>query len=502
MSIAAAPQLSPEEAVRRVAQAREALVSEVHKVIIGQDEMIEQMLICLFARGHCLTIGVPGLAKTLTVATLAQALRMKFSRIQFTPDLMPSDITGTEIIDQDPATGQRTFRFVRGPVFANIVLADEINRTPPKTQAALLQAMQEYEVTVAGQTYKLEQPFFVMATQNPIEQEGTYPLPEAQLDRFMLSINIGYPTRAEEREIVMSTTQLTRHDVRPVLHGQDILWIQQLVRAVPASQHMVDYAVDLVRATRPKEPPSPEFVKNWLAWGAGPRAAQYLILGAKARAIMHGRYAVTAEDIRALAFPVLRHRIFTNFNADAEGIDVDQIIEKLLETVPEPTYGERIAPKPKSDRQPTGAAATGAQPAAVGTQSSRVGPVPTPAVAPVAPASSPVVPHSTGPAPVATAPQAPVASPPQTPIASPTLAPVAVPPQTPVASAPHAPAASPGGPVSGPPASPATGQPPIATPPTLGQPGRSATAPIATPPGVGSRATPPVPPPPPPPPGR
>ncbi len=500
MSTASTQQISPEEAVRRVAQAREALVSEVHKVIIGQDEMIEQMLICLFARGHCLTIGVPGLAKTLTVATLAQALRMKFSRIQFTPDLMPSDITGTEIIDQDPATGQRTFRFVRGPVFANIVLADEINRTPPKTQAALLQAMQEYEVTVAGQTYKLEQPFFVMATQNPIEQEGTYPLPEAQLDRFMLSINIGYPTRAEEREIVMSTTQVSRHEVRAVLHAQDILWIQQLVRAVPASQHMVDYAVDLVRATRPKEPPSPEFVKNWLAWGAGPRAAQYLILGAKARAIMHGRYAVTAEDIRALAFPVLRHRIFTNFNADAEGIDVDQIIEKLLETVPEPTYGEKISPKPKTDRQPAAAPAAAPataipQPAAaVGLQAPRFGPVPAPPTAPVAPTGATFVPQSPGAASVATPPQMPTATPPQTP--------VTIPPQAPVAAPSYPPAAASGAPLASPPGTPAAGHPPMATPPTPAQPGRPTPVPIATPPGVGSRAAPASPPPPPPPPSR
>ncbi len=346
------PQMSPEEAVRRVAQAREALLGEVHKVIIGQDEMIEQMLICMFARGNCLTIGVPGLAKTLTVSTIAQALAMRFSRIQFTPDLMPSDITGTEIIDQDAATGQRHFRFVRGPVFANIVLADEINRTPPKTQAALLQAMQENEVTAAGNTYKLDQPFFVMATQNPIEQEGTYPLPEAQLDRFMLSINIGYPTRSEERDIVVATTQARSHEVKPVLQGQDILWIQQLVRQVPASQHMVDYAVDLARATRPKEPPSPDFVKNWLAWGAGPRAGQNMILGAKARVILHGRYAVTADDVRAMAFPVLRHRIFTNFNADAEGIDVEQVIEKILQSVPEPSYGEAVGPRPPAKRQP------------------------------------------------------------------------------------------------------------------------------------------------------
>ena len=379
------PQMTPEEAVRRVAQARELLVHEVHKVIIGQDQMLEQMLICVFARGHCLTIGVPGLAKTLSVSTLAQTLHLKFSRIQFTPDLMPSDITGTEIIDQDAATGKRSFRFVKGPVFANIILADEINRTPPKTQAALLQAMQEYEVTSAGNTYKLEMPFFVMATQNPIEQEGTYPLPEAQLDRFMLSINIGYPTRAEEREIVMATTQPARNDVQPVLQGRDILWIQQLVRQVPASQHMVDYAVDLARATRPKEPPSPDFVKSWLAWGAGPRAAQNLILGAKARAILHGRYAVTADDVRALAFPVLRHRIITNFNADAEGIDVDQIIERILETVPEPAYGETVAGRGRGAR----AAPAPVEPAV---------PTPPPAMAPAAGVSVAAPPGASAPA--------------------------------------------------------------------------------------------------------
>jgi MoxR-like ATPase len=345
------PQISPEEAVRRVAQAREVLTAEVHKVIIGQDEMLEQMLVCIFARGHCLTIGVPGLAKTLAVSTLAKALALNFTRIQFTPDLMPSDITGTEIIDQDQATGKRTFRFVRGPIFSNIVLADEINRTPPKTQAALLQAMQEYEVTSAGKTHRLEPPFFVMATQNPIEQEGTYPLPEAQLDRFMLSIYLGYPTRAEEREIVMSTTQTSRPEITPVLQGADILWIQQLVRQVPASQHMIDYAVDLVRATRPKEPPSPDFVKNWLAWGAGPRAAQNIVLTAKARAILYGRYAVTADDIRTMAYPVLRHRIFTNFNADAEGVDVNQVIEKILATVPEPSYGESVGVAGKPERR-------------------------------------------------------------------------------------------------------------------------------------------------------
>jgi MoxR-like ATPase len=396
--------MSPEDAVRRVAQAREMLLREVHKVIIGQDEMIEQMLICVFARGHCLTIGVPGLAKTLTVSTLAKALHMHFSRIQFTPDLMPSDITGTEIIDEDRATGQRQFRFVKGPIFSNIVLADEINRTPPKTQAALLQAMQEYEVTSAGKTYPLDLPFFVMATQNPIEQEGTYPLPEAQLDRFMLSIYIGYPTRAEERDIVMATTQTIKKDITPVLQGRDILWIQQLVRQVPASQHMVDYAVDLIRATRPKEDASPDFVKNWLAWGAGPRAAQNVILTAKARTILHGRFAVTADDIRAMAFPVLRHRIFTNFNADAEGVEVEHVIEKILETVPEPSYGETIDAQPRGARPevkpapvaPAQPAAAPAQPqtAAAGPQIPLpVGPSP----APAQPAASPAPIRPAGP---------------------------------------------------------------------------------------------------------
>jgi MoxR-like ATPase len=336
----AAGKMSPDDAVKTVQQAGKTLRGELHKVIIGQEKMLEEMLICLFARGHCLTIGVPGLAKTLTVATLARALEMKFSRIQFTPDLMPSDITGTEIIEEDAATHKRTFRFVKGPVFANIVLADEINRTPPKTQAALLQAMQEYQVTAGANTYELEQPFFVMATQNPIEQEGTYPLPEAQLDRFMLSINIGYPSRDEERKIVKATTQTAHHEVQTVLRGRDLLWIQQLVRQIPASEHMVDYAVDLVRATRPKEAHALPFVKKWLAWGAGPRAAQYIILAAKARAVLHGRLAVGADDVRAMVHPVLRHRIFTNFNADAEGVDTEQILDKLLQTVPEPSYGE------------------------------------------------------------------------------------------------------------------------------------------------------------------
>jgi MoxR-like ATPase len=348
----AAAKLSPEEAVHRVQRAGELLRREVHKIIIGQDDMIEQMLICLFARGHCLTVGVPGLAKTLTVSTLAKALHLKFTRIQFTPDLMPSDITGTEIIEEDPASGKRLFRFVPGPVFSNIVLADEINRTPPKTQAALLQSMQEYQVSVGNQTYELDPPFFVMATQNPIEQEGTYPLPEAQLDRFMLSIYIGYPTRDEERQIVHATTRSASEEIQTVLRGKDLVGIQQLVREIPASDHMVDYAVDLARATRPGEPDAPAFIRDWLAWGAGPRAAQYLILTAKARAVLHGRLAVAADDIRAMAHPVLRHRIFTNFNADAEGTNAGQIVDRLLKEVPEPSYGEPVAKPSKGRPEP------------------------------------------------------------------------------------------------------------------------------------------------------
>jgi MoxR-like ATPase len=338
--------MTPEEAVGRVQKTAQALRAELGKIIIGQDKMVEEMLICMFARGHCLTIGVPGLAKTLTVSTLAKALHVKFNRIQFTPDLMPSDITGTEIIEEDSTTGKRNFRFVRGPIFANIVLADEINRTPPKTQAALLQAMQEYQISAGSMTYELEQPFFVMATQNPIEQEGTYPLPEAQLDRFMFSIHIGYPKRDDERQIVKATTQTVEHEIQPILRGRDLLHIQKIVRQVPASDHVIDYAVDLARATRPKEPEAPPFFKNWLAWGAGPRAAQYLILGAKARAVLHGRFAVSADDVRSVARPVFRHRVFTNFNADAEGIDVETILNKLLDAVPEPGHGEPGTGKP------------------------------------------------------------------------------------------------------------------------------------------------------------
>jgi len=298
------------------------------------------MLISLFCRGHCLLVGVPGLAKTLLVRTVAQVLDLKFSRIQFTPDLMPSDITGTDIIEEDPETGKRRFRFIKGPLFANMVLADEINRTPPKTQAALLQAMQEYFITAGGQNYELQLPFFVLATQNPIEQEGTYPLPEAQLDRFMFMLNVDYPSRQEERTIVKTTTYENKVELHPVLRGGDILAIQEMVRRVPMSDHVLDYAVNLVRATRPGTKEALGFVNDWLAWGAGPRAAQYLVLGAKARAVLAGRFNVSAEDIRALAMPVLRHRIFTNFNADAEGIDADGVISELLKAVPEPAPKE------------------------------------------------------------------------------------------------------------------------------------------------------------------
>jgi len=308
---------------------------EIAKVIVGQDQVIEQLLISLLSSGHCLLVGVPGLAKTLLISTLARALNLKFSRIQFTPDLMPSDITGTEIIEEDHASGKRQFRFVKGPVFANIILADEINRTPPKTQAALLQAMQEHEVTAAGQTYRLDEPFFVLATQNPIEQEGTYPLPEAQLDRFMFNVFVDYPSQTEERTIVKSTTAVQTHDLTKILSADDIIGFQRLVRRVPVSDHLVEYAVDLVRATRPHESGSLEFVRNWVNWGAGPRASQYLILAAKTKAILEGRPTPGPEDVRFAAYPVLRHRIVTSFNAEADGVDTMEIIKRILETVKE-----------------------------------------------------------------------------------------------------------------------------------------------------------------------
>ncbi len=323
--------------VERLKQAREALLAEIRKVIIGQSDVMEALLLALFSRGHCLLVGVPGLAKTLMISTLARVLNLRFNRIQFTPDLMPSDITGTDIIQEDPQTGKRVFNFVRGPVFTNMLLADEINRTPPKTQAALLQAMQEYQVTAGGHTYPLDPPFFVLATQNPVEQEGTYPLPEAQLDRFMFMVKVGYPQREEERTIVKTTTMEARAEPVPILSATDILAIQKMVRRLPVSDHVVDYAVSLARATRPGEKDAPDFVNNWLTWGAGPRAAQNLILGAKARALLRGRLNVSTDDVRHMAKLVLRHRLITNFNADAEGINPDTVVERLLLAVKEPS---------------------------------------------------------------------------------------------------------------------------------------------------------------------
>jgi MoxR-like ATPase len=323
------------ELAERLAAAREAIVAELRKLIVGQDAVIEQALIALFAGGHSLIVGVPGLAKTLLVHTLAQALDLKFSRIQFTPDLMPTDITGTDIIQEDPATGQRKLSFTAGPVFANILLADEINRTPPKTQAALLEAMQEHRVTVQGRTYQLPEPFFVFATQNPIELEGTYPLPEAQLDRFMFEIVMDYLDADEEVSVVQSTTALPQHKLSPVIEGEALLSFQRLVRQVPVAEAVVRYAVDLVRASRPGEG-APPAVAEWVSYGASVRAAQYLVLGGKARALLHGRSHVSFEDIRALANPVLRHRILTNFHAQSDRVSTSQVIEQLLAAVPVP----------------------------------------------------------------------------------------------------------------------------------------------------------------------
>lgn len=318
------------EAVRELNESYQAVRSEIAKVIVGQDTVIEQLFISLLSRGHCLLVGVPGLAKTLLIKTLADVLDLKFNRIQFTPDLMPSDITGTEIIEEDKKSGGKVFKFVQGPVFANIVLADEINRTPPKTQAALLESMQEHRVTAAGKTYTLDEPFFVLATQNPIEHEGTYPLPEAQLDRFMFNLWLEYPSFEEEKQIVKATTGQFTPKLKHVLSGDDIIGYQELVRRVPVADNVIDYAVSLVAKTRPKDSHSPQFVKDWLTWGAGPRASQYLILAAKTRAILHGKYTPDMEDIRAVAVPVLRHRIIPNFNAEADGITSVQIVEKLL----------------------------------------------------------------------------------------------------------------------------------------------------------------------------
>jgi MoxR-like ATPase len=308
------------------------LKNEIQKVIVGQDVIIEEMLVALMAGGHCLLEGVPGLAKTLMVRTMSQALHLSFRRIQFTPDLMPTDIVGTEILEEDHATGKRFFKFNKGPLFANIVLADEINRTPPKTQAALLEAMQEFEVTYGGQTYPLDRPFFILATQNPIEQAGTYPLPEAQLDRFLLFIKIGYPTQEEETRILSSTTGSKKVKVEPIINGDEIQKIQLLVREVSISDDLIEYVSHMIRATRP-DTTTVAYIKEWVRWGAGPRAGQALILTAKARALFHGRYAVIMEDLHAMAYPVLRHRVLMNFKADAEEVTSDMVTTELLKEV-------------------------------------------------------------------------------------------------------------------------------------------------------------------------
>jgi len=321
------------EAVEKLNEGRDRIKKEIKKVIIGQDRVIDELLIALLSNGHCLLIGVPGLAKTLLISTISKILDLKFSRIQFTPDLMPSDITGTEIIQENVTTGERSFKFVKGPVFANIILADEINRTPPKTQSALLQAMQEHEVTAGGITYKLTEPFFVLATQNPIEQEGTYPLPEAQLDRFMFNIYIDYPSFEEENLIVKTTTSAYFWDLEKVMGAEEIVTLQQLARRVPVSDHVINYAVKLARSTRPNPGDSLEYIKNWVSWGAGPRASQYMILGSKVKAILDGRYTPSIDDIKIVASPVLRHRIVTSFNAEADGVGTQDIINKLLEDV-------------------------------------------------------------------------------------------------------------------------------------------------------------------------
>ena len=322
------------KAVEALAKARASVVEQIEKRVVGQRDVVDHLLISLFSRGHCLFVGVPGLAKTLLISTLAEVLNLSFNRIQFTPDLMPSDITGTDILEEDRATGRRELRFLKGPLFANIVLADEVNRTPPKTQAALLQAMQEQRVTASGRTWPLEPPFLVFATQNPIEQEGTYPLPEAQQDRFMFKVFVRYPTFDEEFEIARRTTGLPAADAEPVLTAADILALQRSVREVPVSDHLVRYALAVVRQTRAGEPGVPAFVADQLTWGAGPRAVQFLVLGAKARALLQGRSHVTVDDIQALAAPVLRHRIVVGFAAESEGVTPDAIIRRIIENTP------------------------------------------------------------------------------------------------------------------------------------------------------------------------
>ena len=321
------------EAVAELADIRDRIYSEIGRAVIGQRAIVEQLFIGLLAGGHCLLVGVPGLAKTLLIRTLAQTLDLSFGRIQFTPDLMPSDITGTEVLEEDQETGRKVFRFLKGPIFANVILADEFNRTPPKTQAALLEAMQEHSVTAGGDTMPLHEPFFVLATQNPIEQEGTYPLPEAQLDRFIFNLWIDYPAPEEEEEIVRSTTAGDSTPASTVVTGDQILSLQKLVRRVPIADHLIQYAVRLVRSTRPDDDLAPDYIREMVNWGAGPRASQYLALAGKARAILHGRHAVAAEDIRAVALPVLRHRIVVNFQAEAQNVSAATLIDRLLESV-------------------------------------------------------------------------------------------------------------------------------------------------------------------------
>jgi len=317
--------------VHQLEEKIKSIKSEIAKVIVGQDEIIDQLLIALLSKGHCLLVGVPGLAKTLLIKTLAEVMDLKFSRIQFTPDLMPSDITGTEILDEDPSTRKRNFRFISGPVFANIILADEINRTPPKTQAALLEAMQEHKVTAAGITYQLPEPFFVLATQNPIEQEGTYPLPEAQLDRFMFNLWLNYPSYDEEVKVVQTTTSEYKADLKKVINSAELISFQELVRKVPVADNVIEFAVKISNLTRPINGSSPKYIKDWITWGAGPRASQYLILAAKTKAVMQGRFTPNIDDVRFAMLPVLRHRIITNFGAEAEGITSIDVIQKIVE---------------------------------------------------------------------------------------------------------------------------------------------------------------------------
>ncbi|MBX3418401.1 MAG: MoxR family ATPase [Pirellulaceae bacterium] len=341
------PSLSRDDVqvLEKLTEAYAKIRKELGKVIVGQQLVVEQLMIAIFAQGHCLLEGVPGLAKTLMVSTLAKTLKLSFNRIQFTPDLMPSDIVGTEVIQEDKASGKREFKFLQGPVFANIILADEINRTPPKTQAALLEAMQEKQVTIGGVRNVLPAPFFVLATQNPIEQEGTYMLPEAQQDRFMFKVFVEYPNYDEEFKIAETTTSQVSNEVESVLSGEEILQLQQLVRRVPVASHVIHYALRLVRATRVLEPGCPDFVKESVSWGAGPRGVQYLILGAKARAILEGRSYVKTEDIAAVARPVLRHRVITNFNAESQGVTSDVVINRLLKELPERASGDEVAPE-------------------------------------------------------------------------------------------------------------------------------------------------------------